>query len=186
MPHGSAVYQQRCVPLPALRHHTAYGRHPAPLLPQPQFRACTAASTRERCCAPSGSPSRPVQRRTRQPFNPLSEEKAVRSLHIDRVTEKNQKQWKLWIAKTGRFYQKSSADACEAWSRKPHLQLSWIQYCAKGIQSIPLTGSIAFVTLDGALGTVCKRWYLDMDLAVEERPAASSSPASPCSRLDAP
>jgi len=56
----------------------------------------------------------------------------------------------------------------------------------QGHPVIPLTGSIAFVTLDGALGTVCKRWYLDMDLAVEERPAASSSPASPCSRLAAP
>jgi hypothetical protein len=79
MPHGSAVYQQRCVPLPALRHHTAYGRHPAPLLPRPQCRACPAASMPERCGAPSDSPSRPVQRRTRQPCNPLSEEKAIRS-----------------------------------------------------------------------------------------------------------
>src|SRR4030095_9929890 len=103
MPHGSVVYQQRCVPLPALRHHTAYGRHPAPLLPRPQFRACAAASTPERCCAPSGSPSRPIQRRTRQPCNPLSEEKAIRSLRIDIVTEKNQTKWKLLTGKNGRL-----------------------------------------------------------------------------------
>jgi len=103
MPHGSAVYQQRCVPLPALRHCKVYGRHPAPLLPRPQFRACPAASTPERCCAPSDSPSRPVQRRTRQPCNPLSEEKAIRSLRSDRVTEKNQKKWKLLPEKKGRL-----------------------------------------------------------------------------------
>src|SRR5262245_26235250 len=36
-------------------------------------------------------PSRPGQRRTRHPFNPLSEEKAVRSLRIDIVTEKTRR-----------------------------------------------------------------------------------------------
>jgi hypothetical protein len=50
---------------------------------------------------PLADPSRPGQRRTRHLFNRLSEEKAIRSLRIDRVTEKNQKKWKLLIEKTG-------------------------------------------------------------------------------------
>jgi hypothetical protein len=36
-------------------------------------------------------------------------------------------------------------------------------------------------THDGELGTIVKRWYQDMDLEVEEMPAAASSLASPCS-----
>src|SRR5262249_13462459 len=53
-------------------------------------------------------PSRPGQRHTRHPFNPLSEEKAVRSLRIDIVTEKNQKNEKLLTDKTGRFVKNSA------------------------------------------------------------------------------
>jgi hypothetical protein len=39
-------------------------------------------------------------------------------------------------------------------------------------------------TLDGELGAVFTHWYPDMDLEVEERPAAASFPASPCARGD--
>jgi hypothetical protein len=61
-------------------------------------------------------------------LQPLSEEKAVRGFIINIVTEKNQKKEKVLTEKMGRFYQKSSADACEGWSRKPspHTQLDAI------------------------------------------------------------
>src|SRR5712691_4197101 len=34
--------------------------------------------------------------------------------------------------------------------------------------------------LDGEVGAIVKRWYPNMDTTVKERPAAASSPASPC------
>jgi hypothetical protein len=103
MPHEFAAYQQGWVPLLVLRQRTAYGRHPALLLQRPQssgMRSGQHASTP--VCSLLAAPSRPGQRRMRHPFNPLSEEKAVRSLRIDIVTEKNQKNEKLLTEKTGR------------------------------------------------------------------------------------
>ena len=41
-------------------------------------------------------------------------------------------------------------------------------------------------TLNGELGAIFKRWYPDMDIEAKERPAAASSPASPCSRHEWP
>jgi hypothetical protein len=48
-------------------------------------------------------PSRPGQRRTRHPCNPLSEEKAVRSLRIDIVTEKKPEERETIDRKNGAF-----------------------------------------------------------------------------------
>ena len=79
------------------------GAIPRPLLPRPQSsgrRSSPPARALMRSLL--AAPSRPGQRRTRHPFNPLSEQKAVRSLHIDRVTEKNRKKWKLLTGKKGR------------------------------------------------------------------------------------
>ena len=104
MPHGSAAYQQCWVPLLVLRQRTAYGRHPAPLLPRPQSSGMRSGQhARALMRSLLADSSQPGQRRTRQPFNPRSEEKAVRSLRIDIVTEKNQKNEKLLTDKTGRL-----------------------------------------------------------------------------------
>jgi hypothetical protein len=66
--------------------------------------------------------------------HPLSEQKVFRGFIIDRVDKKNQKQWKLLIGKTGRFGQKSSADAGAGWSRKPSppTQLEKIRHRDRG------------------------------------------------------
>src|SRR5262249_23889503 len=119
------------------------------------------------------------------PLQPLSEEKAIRGFIINRVTEKNQKTSKVLTGKMGRFCQKSSADACAGWSRKasPPTQLDSI--LCQGHPVAVRTCSIAFVTLCEELSTVCKRWSPDRDIEGEERPGPASSPASPCSRLDA-
>jgi len=80
MPHRSTAYQERWVLLPVLRHGTASGRPPAPLLPRPQSSGMRSGQhARALLRSLLADPSRPGQRRTRHPFNPLSEEKAVRS-----------------------------------------------------------------------------------------------------------
>jgi hypothetical protein len=73
-------------------------------------------------------------------FEPLSEEKAVRSLRIDRVTEKNQKQWKILIEKIGRFNWRLGLDAereqhhC-AFIRLPTGMRSFLSSATCGIQA---------------------------------------------------
>jgi hypothetical protein len=88
--------------------------------------------------------------------------------------------------KRGVFVKKSSADACEGWYRKPSPQTQWDDILCKVHPLAARTCAIAFLPLDGALSPVCKRWDPNMDLAVEERPAVASSPASLYSRLSAP
>jgi hypothetical protein len=97
-------------------------------------------------------------------LQPLSEERAIRGFIINIVTEKNQKKEKVLTGKMGRFCQKSSADAWAGWYRKPSPST---QLDSRVCQVHPVaarTCAIAFVTLDGELSTVCKRWYPDMDI----------------------
>src|SRR4030095_2792903 len=133
MPHGSAVYQQCWVPLSVLRQRTAYGRHPAPLLQRPQSSGMRRGQ-RARALMRSllADPSRPGQRRTRHPFHPLAEEKAVRSLRIDRVTEKNQKNEKLLTEKTGRFSRKAHTGKVAIGTRLVHLCYASTPLCLRG------------------------------------------------------
>jgi len=92
MPHGSAVYQQRRVPLPALRHHMASGHHLAPLLSRPQSPGRRRGPHARALMRSLWLIRRDRYRRVHyHSLHPLSEEKAVRSLYIHIVTQKNQK-----------------------------------------------------------------------------------------------
>ena len=76
---------------------------------------------------------------------------------------------------------------CMRWLVKEALTSNPVDYIlCQGHPVAARTCSIAFLMLDEKLSPVCKRWYPDMDIEGEERPAAASSPASACSRLDAP
>ena len=104
MPHRSTAYQERWVLLPALRHCTAYCRHPAPLLPRPQSSGMRSGQHARALMRSLWLIRRDRYRRVHyHSLHPLSEEKAVRSLRIDRVTEKNQKNEKVLTDKTGRL-----------------------------------------------------------------------------------
>jgi hypothetical protein len=124
--------------------------------------------------------------RSRCSTAPHSRQKVVRGFLGGVVSRKNPQKCTYFSGKKGRFCQKSNSDACEGWSKKasPPTQLDLILCKVPPVAARPC--AIAFLTLDGALSTVCKRWYPDRDIAVEERPAATSSPASLCSRLSTP
>jgi hypothetical protein len=75
--------------------------------------------------------------------------------------------------KTGRFGQKSSSNAFAGWSRKPSPPTPLDDILCKVHSVAARTCSIVFLTLDGELSTVCKRWYPDMAIAVEKMLAAA-------------
>src|SRR5262249_41748076 len=77
-------------------------------------------------------------------------------------SRKNLKEWRYLFDKIGRFWQKSSADACEGWSREPSPPTQLDSMLCKAHLVAALTGASPFLTLDGALQ--CPRtFYTDLD-----------------------
>ena len=116
--------------------------------------------------------------------NPLAEQKMIRGSISDIVDKKTTRNGNYCLKKPGvlvknpvRMHARAGKEALTS------NQFDSVIY--KMYQVGTRTCAIAFVTLDGKLSTVFKRWYPDIDSAVEERPVAASSPASLYSRLSA-
>ena len=144
--------RKRCIPAarcPAANAPSSHGIRPPSSAP---FAAAPGSGhvqrpARQNDALPMADPSRPVQRRTRHPFNSLSEEKAIRSLRIDIVTEKNQKKWKILTGKTGVKSGDSGSRSCLGCVPMPGWAVAG-QRCGEGGSTIAM--GFPCVTVGGA------------------------------------
>jgi hypothetical protein len=97
-------------------------------------RVCPEASTPEHCVSTSCGSVATVQTPLPLSSHPLSEHKVFRGFIIDKVAEKNQKNEKLLIEKTGRFTRKTYTGKVAIGTRLVHLFHDPTPLCLRGCE----------------------------------------------------